>query len=95
MAGLPKITADSLKASAEIAATRGETACDFMSEWLDKIAVEQGQTALATFIVEMCDGFFEDAGTKVKAVVLLGVILNAVNACIEAKELEELFAETT
>ncbi len=95
MAGLPKITADSLKASAELAATRGDGACDFMSKWLDKLAIEQGQTALATFIVEMCDSFFEDAETKIKGVVLLGVILNAVNACIEAKELEELFAETT
>jgi len=94
MTGLPKITADSLKASAELAATRGDSACDFMSQWLDKLAIEQGQVPLASFIVEMCDSFFEDAEIKVKAVVLMGVVLNAVNACVEAKEFEELFEET-
>ena len=91
MAGLPTVTATALKANAEIA-SRQETAGGFTVHWIEKMCEEQPM--MASFIVEMCDGFFEESEHKVKCVCLLGVVVNAIKASIEAKELEELFEET-
>ena len=91
MAGLPTITANALKANAEIAA-RHEGTGGFTVQWIEKMCEEQ--PLLASFVVEMCDGFFEESENKVKCVCMVGVVVNAIKASIEAKELEELFSET-
>tara|TARA_B110001454_G_C12404486_1_gene302378 strand:+ start:75 stop:353 length:279 start_codon:yes stop_codon:yes gene_type:complete len=91
MAGLPTVTANALKANAEIAA-RQETAGGFTTTWIEEMCEEQPM--MASFIVEMCDSFFEEAEHKVKCVCVAGIVVNAIKASIEAKELEELFTET-
>ena len=91
MAGLPTVTATALKANAEIAA-RQETAGGFTVHWIEKMCEEQPM--LASFVVEMCDGFFEEAENIVKCTCMVGVVVNAIKASIEAKELEEMFEET-
>ena len=91
MAGLPTVTATALKANAEIAA-REETAGGFTVQWIGEMC--ESQPMMAAFVVEMCDSFFEESEHKIKCVCVLGIVVNAIKASIEAKELEELFTET-
>ena len=91
MAGLTTITETALKANAEIAA-REDTAGGFTVQWIEGMCEEQPM--MASFIVEMCDGFFEESEHKIKCVCVLGIVINSIKASLEAKELEELFAET-
>ena len=91
MAGLPTVTATALKANAEIA-SRQETAGGFTVQWIEEML--ENQPMLAEFVVQMCDGLFEEAENKVKCVCVLGIVVNAIRASLEAKELEELFQET-
>ena len=94
MAELPTVTADALKANSEIAARAEGGAGQFVTEWLENLITKENQPMLAAFIVEMCDSFFEESKDKIKAVAVLGIVLNSIKATTEAKELEELFTET-
>ena len=91
MTGLPTVTATALKANAEIAA-REETAGGFTIQWIEGMC--ESQPMVASFVVEMCDSFFEESEHKIKCVCVVGIVVNAIKASIEAKELEELFTET-
>ena len=48
---------------------------------------------MAFTLTQLCDMFFEDEDvtTKVKTLSVVALVLKAVNAAIESKELEELF----
>jgi hypothetical protein len=54
---------------------------------------ETGNRQMAGTLISLCDMFFgeEDANTKVKTVTVVALVLRAINAAIESKELEELF----
>ena len=94
MAKLPTVTAGALKANAEIAARAEGGAGQFVSEWIENLITKENQPMLGAFIVEMCDSFFEESQNKIKAVAVLGIVLNSIKATTEEKELQELFEET-
>ena len=54
---------------------------------------ETGNRQMAFTLTQLCDMFFEDEDvtTKVKTLSVVALVLKAVNAAIESKELEELF----
>ena len=89
---LPAVTAETILATVE-QARRSGTPGKFVLEWLEKFA-SKGQEELCGGIVELVDGFFEDAQGKIHCAAVVGIVLNSVMASIEAKELEELFQET-
>ena len=89
---LPVVTAETILANVE-QARRSGTPGKFVLEWIEKLA-SKGQEEFCGSIVELIEGFFEDAKGKVHCAAVIGIVLNSVMASIEAKELEELFEET-